>query len=271
MEGPDAKLDRKGDKNRPERNRRVEQRVTPKRSGNSKLLDIIEDDLLQRQVHRIERRAFDRQPLPQARQRDQIECWNTGSGGGDVEELKQEKHADRTGHGIDEEFKRSIVAALFRIGIGGVAASPSLNEEICRNQAEFPEDEEEEEIERQEVPQHCRFQQKHQRQVQFHPLCDAERRQHRHRSHRRRQDHQRHTDAVHPDEIIDPDCLHPWNLLDELHDPLPVGGGVRVEPDPDDNRQGKRDGRPRRCADHGYAIIEAQRACQRRQRQPDQG
>jgi hypothetical protein len=170
VEGPDAEFDRKGDKNRPERNRCVEQRVTPEYIGNSKLLDIIEDNLPERQVHRIERRAFDRQPLPQSRQRDQIERWNTGGGSGDVEELEQEEHADRTGHRIDEELERSIAASLFRVGISGVAASPSLNEKICRNQAEFPEDEEEEEIERQEVPQHCRFQQKHQRQVQFHPL-----------------------------------------------------------------------------------------------------
>jgi hypothetical protein len=82
---------------------------------------------------------------------------------------------------------------------------------------DFPEQEEQQEVERHERAQHAGLQQEHEDVVLLHPLRDrGPRRQHRDEPHHRRQENEQDAQAVDAEEVIGADRRNPRGALDEL-------------------------------------------------------
>ena len=79
-----------------------------------------------------------------------------------VEDRQQHQH--RAGHGEDEELDRRIDAPL---------TAPHADQEVHRDQGEFPEDEEQHQVGGQENAQHARFEQQEEEHKALHPLLDG--------------------------------------------------------------------------------------------------
>src|SRR5690606_2569767 len=62
-----------------------------------------------------------------------------------ADDLYRQQESQATGHGIDHELERRVLPVL---------AAPYLDQEVHRDEAEFPEDEEDNQVERGEQAQH---------------------------------------------------------------------------------------------------------------------
>ena len=113
-----------------------------------------------------------------------------------------------------------------------MVAAPDADQEVHRHQHHFPEQEEEQEVERHERAEHARLQHEQEDVVLLHTLGDRRpRRQHRDEPHHRRQQDQQRAEAVDAEEILRADRRNPRRLLDELET-----RARRVVPEPQRNR-----------------------------------
>ncbi len=95
----------------------------------------------------------------------------------------------RSGHGVQEEFEGGVNAAL---------VAPDADQEVHGDQRNFPEDEEQEEIERAEDANQSKFKQQQERKELFDVLVDGlPRHQHAERRKKGGEHHQPQADAVH--------------------------------------------------------------------------
>ena len=76
-------------------------------------------------------------------------------------------------------------------------AAPLVDQEVHRDQADLPEDEEQQQVQRQEDAQHAHLQQEEQDHVGLDPVLDAEGGQDRQRGQQRGQQHHGQRDAIH--------------------------------------------------------------------------
>ena len=88
----------------------------------------------------------------------------------EVEHQNCDQHQNATCERVEKELDRCVLAAW---------SAPDADEKIHRQQHDFPEYVEQEEVERQEHAEHSRFQQQKQNQVSLHLLLDAPRSHHR--------------------------------------------------------------------------------------------
>ena len=116
-----------------------------------------------------------------------------------------DEHQCRAGHGVQEEFHCSVNPPL---------VSPDSDEERHGNEHHFPEQEEEEKIQRNEHANDTDFQQQHHDEEFFDAMIDAvPRSQNRNRRQKRRQNHQEHADAVYAQVIVDGREVDPFHVF----------------------------------------------------------
>ena len=127
----------------------------------------------------------------------------------DVQGQNRHQHQGAAGHGVKDEFHR---------GVQTVFAAPHADHQVHGNQHRFPENEEQEEVERHEGAQHAGFEDQHEDHEFLHLGVDAlPGAQQRNRRQQRRQHEQRQADAVDADVIGDAQPADPGRLLAELH------------------------------------------------------
>ena len=73
-----------------------------------------------------------------------------------AKQLNAEQESKRSTHRINHEFDRSVVP---------VVASPLIDEEVHRHEADFPEDEKDQQVKRHEDAEHAGFEEEEQHQV----------------------------------------------------------------------------------------------------------
>ena len=112
-----------------------------------------------------------------------------------IEPQDRHQHQDRAEHGVQDEFHR---------GVNSAAMSPDADEEIHRNQRQFPEDEEQEKVERDEDADHGGLDDQQRDEKSLHVFVDGlpgtENRQRREKS---GEQHEEQADAVHADVVMD--------------------------------------------------------------------
>src|SRR5438132_1038885 len=67
----------------------------------------------------------------------------------EIDECKSQQHSHAASQRVDEELEGCV---------GAIFSTPDLDEEVHRDEAQFPEDEPMKEIERREHPKHARLQ-----------------------------------------------------------------------------------------------------------------
>ena len=139
-----------------------------------------------------------------------------------VQPQHRQQDQDRAQQGVQEELDRGVFAPR---------AAPDADQEIHRQQHHFPEDVEQEEIQRHEHADHAGVEHQQQGEVALDALFDPEAGEHRDEANQRGQQHHRDADAVHADEVIDVVGGHPRILFRELD-----GGGGGVEMGVEDDR-----------------------------------
>ncbi len=111
-----------------------------------------------------------------------------------VQRQDAEQHQYRTGQCVQEKLNRRVEFPR---------PAPHADDEVHRHQHQFPENVEQEEIERDEYADHSRLQQQEHGVVFLHPLVDGfPRRKNRQESDHRGEHHQQQADAVDADQIF---------------------------------------------------------------------
>ena len=138
----------------------------------------------------------------------------------EVERQDAEQHHDAADQRVEEELDRRVEP---------VGAAPDADEEVHRHQHHFPEQEEQQEVQRHERAEHPGLQHEQEDVVLLHPLGDRRpRRQHGNRPHHRRQQDEQHAEAVDAEEVLGTHRRDPRRALDELE-----VGVRRVVPEPE--------------------------------------
>ena len=131
----------------------------------------------------------------------------------EVEGDDAEQHQHRAEQGVEEELDR---------GVELPRPAPDADDEVHRHQHHFPEDVEEEEVERAEDAQHPDFEEQEEDVVLLHPLLDRRpAAQDRDEAEQGRQDHQQQRHAVHAQLVLDAEGRDPLRRLDELEAAVP--------------------------------------------------
>ena len=117
------------------------------------------------------------------------------SAGGVVEPNDADEHQDRASHRVEDEFDGGVNAAV---------VAPDADEQVHRDEHHFPEEEEEEKVEREEDAYDADFQKQDGDEKFFDALLDAApRTEDGDDGKERRQDDEEHADAVHAEVIVD--------------------------------------------------------------------
>ena len=97
-----------------------------------------------------------------------------------------EQESERSTHGVDHELERGIIP---------VGAPPLVDEEVHRHKTDFPEDEEDQQVERHEDTEHACLEEEEQHHVRLDAVSDAERgKDGKRREQRGQQDHRQRED-----------------------------------------------------------------------------
>src|SRR5216683_811352 len=137
-----------------------------------------------------------------------------------VQAEHREQYQDRAEQGVEEKLDGGVLAPR---------ATPYADEEVHRQQHHFPENVEEEKIERYEDAHHPGVEQHQERVVALLGAVDTETREDRDEADERSQQHHRDADAVDAHEVIDVVGADPRIALDELERSR---GGVEVGVEP---------------------------------------
>ena len=147
----------------------------------------------------------------------------------DVHRDDRQQHKDRTRERVEEKLDRRVERAVFSV-------TPDRDQKVHRHQTQFPENIEQEKVERDEDADHsCFEQQEHKEKFarafvnRLGGIVQRERRQ------QRREPDERHTQAVNADVIADVDRLNPDVRFFELH--FRVVRIEHAEPDERCNRE----------------------------------
>ena len=163
-----------------------------------------------------------------------------------VQPQHRQQDQDRAQQGVEEELDRGVFAAR---------TAPDADQEIHRQQHHFPEDVEQEEIQRHEHAHHAGVEHQQQGEVTLDALFDSEADEHRDEADQRRQQDHRDADAVHADEVIDVVGRHPRVLLGKLDG---GGGGVEMGIEEDRNQDLGSRGGHRDPADQAVLLLGAE-------------
>ena len=126
----------------------------------------------------------------------------------EVQRQDAQQHDDAADQGVEEELDR---------GVEPIRAAPDADEEVHRHQHHFPEQEEEQEVERHERAEHPGLQDEQEDVVLLQALGDrGPRRQDRDEAHQRREQDQQDAEAVDAEKVLGPNRGNPWSALDQL-------------------------------------------------------
>ena len=170
-----------------------------------------------------------------------------------AEQLDAEQESERSAHRINHELERSVVA---------VRAAPLVDQEIHRDEFHFPEEEEDQQVERHEDAQQARLEEEKEHHVGFDAVADAERGQDGQRGEQGGEQDHREGQSVHAEMQGRVDGRVPGVLLLEL-----VADRVGLEADPQNDGERERDetGKQRRPADEFGLVLWEEENDQRRQ------
>ena len=125
-----------------------------------------------------------------------------------IEHQNSEQHQDRADQGIDHELDRRVAAPR---------AAPDRDDEVHRDQHGFPEDKEEQEIERHEDAQHAGLQDQEKGVIFLETVLDrGPARQDRQEPDHRSQHHQQQSQPVDAEVVAGADAGDPACFLNEL-------------------------------------------------------
>ena len=163
----------------------------------------------------------------EAVQPEKIECVGTGGRTveiGQAEDGDEHQHAPR--HRVEHEFDG---------GVDTPVVAPDPDEEVHRDEHRIPEHVEQEQIERDEDPDHRRLESEHEEgELLYLPIDRAPGREQRDRRQESGEHYQQEADAVDAHEIVDAELRNPRVPLDKLK----IGRG-RIEAHPQSERHGK--------------------------------
>jgi hypothetical protein len=137
------------------------------------------------------------------------------------------KHQDRDEHQraarkrVEEELQRRVNAPRHHPAqehVRSVLISPAADQEVHRDQGQFPEHVEQHQVQRDKDADHAGFEKEQQGKIRLEPLLDAfpGEKDYQHREERREQ-HQPQADSVDAQKVLDVKLRHPGQPLDELH------------------------------------------------------
>src|ERR1041384_7057089 len=144
-------------------------------------------------------------------QHHQIEGSFASGGAGSAGEINREQtqqHEHRTEQREEEKLDGGVF--LFR-------AAPDANQEIHRDQRDFPEHVEQEKVERNKKTQHAGFQEKEPEEILLGAFVDAIGGDNGDQAEKRGQQHQRYRKPVNPQVVVDIESGNPAHLLNKLH------------------------------------------------------
>ena len=126
-----------------------------------------------------------------------------------VEHQEGDEHQHAARERVEEELHGGVDPPL---------VAPDPDEEVHRDEHRLPEHVEEEEVERDEDPDHARLEEEHEDHELAHPVVDRRpRAEEGERREERRQDDEPQRQPVDADVVRDPPRRDPGRLLDELH------------------------------------------------------
>ncbi len=178
----------------------------------------------------VRRRQRDRAIGKQRLNLRDVKRWIAGDGGDPVEPQNRHEHQDRAEHRIQHELQRGINAA---------AVSPDADQEIHRDQHHFPEQKEQEQIERNENADHSGLKDQKANKEAFYALVDRfPRCQDRNRRKQRGQQNEKQAESVNAQVIVDRGLRNPGAEFFPL-----IAGGVRVKSTKEQQRKSEFDDR----------------------------
>ncbi len=119
---------------------------------------------------------------------------------GEVKRQQRDQDEDAAEQGVEEELDGGVLAAR---------AAPDADQEVHGQEHDFPEDVEQEEIQRQERAQHAGFQKQKQHAVAADETVDLPASDHGQKRQHCGQDHERHADAVGAHVVVDVEVRDP--------------------------------------------------------------
>ena len=140
-----------------------------------------------------------------------------------TQQLDTQQQAERAAHGVDHEFERGIIP---------IGTAPLVDQEIHRNKADFPEDEEDQQVEGHEDAQHARLEEQEQHHVGLDTVGHAEGGQNGERREQRGQQDHGQRKPIHAEMKRGIDGRIPGILFLELET-----RHIRLESKPQDNRK----------------------------------
>ena len=127
----------------------------------------------------------------------------------EVEVENADQHQEASDDGVEDELHS---------GVDAPRAAPDSDQEVHRDQHDFPEHVEENQVERGEDTDHPRLEDEEQRHVGLHLLRDGrEGGEDRDGREQGRQEDEEHAHAVDAEVVLDAEARHPRRLLHELH------------------------------------------------------
>ena len=162
----------------------------------------------ERDLHRERNEESEEQPLGGGGEACDLAALNRIADGDEVEAAGMRvepddrgQHEDRRDHGVQEELDR---------GVNAPAMPPDADDQRHRNQRGFPEEVEEEQVERDEDANHRRLENQHQDEELFHlSVHRLPRNQNAQRREESGQHHQPHGDAVDPEVVVNVGMRNP--------------------------------------------------------------
>ncbi len=91
---------------------------------------------------------------------EQIECSKPNA-----QQLDRQQQSQRSTHRIDHELERGVVT---------IGAAPLVDQEVHRHESHFPEDKEDQQVERHKDAEHACLEEEEEHHVPFDPVCNAE-------------------------------------------------------------------------------------------------
>ncbi len=125
----------------------------------------------------------------------------------EIQRKDGDEHQHSADHRVQHEFHCRIDPAI---------SAPDSDEEVHRNQHDFPEHVEQKQVQRAENTDHPGLQQQHEDEVFLRAFSNGPRRQHGQRRENRRQQNQEQADAIHTHVITDAERRYPWRVDDVL-------------------------------------------------------
>src|SRR5579885_3311196 len=126
------------------------------------------------------------------------------------------QHQEAAHRGVEDELESGIDASL---------SAPRTDQQVGRNEHQFPENVEQEEIGGEENAENAAFQQQHEGHVVLDLLLDAERGRDTHSRQQAGEDDEQQADAIHAQAVVDANAGNPAQKLVKLE--RAVGGSAR--------------------------------------------